>query len=144
MKKNIFSLIAYIIIIALIVGLPFTFDKHNELLLQDKYTLYFYISSKVVFGIALIVFVIYGFFNEMARGMYLYVLIATILSQFIPLVIRFGTHFDSFKKAYSPLVLGLSLVIYIAFVGSMLRTNKLQLESDKKYEGKTIEIKEER
>ena len=144
MKKNYISLLVYLVILALLIGLPFTFVGWNKALVNENYTFIFYLVTKIVFGLLFVGFVIYGFTKEMARGMYLYTFIATLALQFIPLLVRLGMYTGGFKYAYSPILVGVSLIAYLAFIAGTTKTNKLQLEADKKYEGNTIPVKEER
>ena len=144
MKKNYVSLIVYALILGMIIGLPFALVEWNGLLVQDTYTLVFYIISKALFGLLFICLAVYGFVKEMARGMYFYSMAATLFLQLIPIAVRSGVYMNQFKYAFSPLLVGVVLILYVIFLGALFRTNRYHLESDKKYEGKTIDIKEER
>ena len=144
MKKNYVSLIVYAIVLGLIIGLPFAFGKWNDALRMDSTTFALYIVMKVIAGLCFIGFVCFGFLKSMARGTYYYVMVATLMLQLIPLLMRLGLYMSGFKYVYEILLLGISLAAYTSFVGAMARVSKKQLKADQKYEGKTIEIHEER
>jgi hypothetical protein len=144
MKKNFVSLIAYALILGLIIGLPFAFTKWNAELMENNAILITYIIMKCVAGLLFIAFVVYGFIKQMARGMYFYTALSTILLQFVPLLVRLGLLVGDFATIYSILITVVPMIAYVVFIGAVFRTNKVHLASDEKYEGNTIEIHEER
>ena len=144
MKNNVFFIVIAGIVAALIIGLPFAFVGWNNALVENITALVFYIISKVIFGAALIAFAVIIFVKPLARGTALFLTLSTIAMQVIPLFVRFAIPLGDFSVVYCLLVIILPTIGYLIFLALVFFTNKKQLSSDKKYEGKTIEVYEEK
>ena len=143
MKKNPVHLIVSIILLGLIIGLPFAFIGWNNQLVNNTPILVCYIVAKVLFGLAFVAFAVILFVKEFARGHYLFLVFPTVVLQLVPLFVRFGLNLNNFGLVYSILLLSFVSIIYAILVGLSFYSSKRQLAADKKYEGKTIEVKEE-
>lgn len=144
MKRNIFYLIVSILAVALVIALPFAFVSWNKALVNNGNVLPFYIIAKVLYGLCLVIFAVLIFVKEQARGHALFILVATGISQFIPLLMRLGLNMGGFALIYEILMLIIPLMLYVAFLGLVFVSSRKQLNADKKYEGRTIEVYDEK
>jgi hypothetical protein len=145
MKKNIFFIGILVVIFGLIVGLPFAFTDWNKTLMDTQVPLIFYVISKVIFGLAFIGFGIWAVIKERARGMIYILMVATLFVQLVPLFVRFSTYFKApGQTIYCIIMLAIFLIGYIAALGLVITSNKKQIVADAKYEGSTIEVKDEK
>ena len=144
MKKNIFYLIVSILAVALVIALPFAFTSWNKSLLENNNVLVPYIIAKVIYGLCLVVLVVLIFIKEQARGHALFLLVATCICQFVPLLMRLGLNMGGFALIYEILMLIVPLMAYVAFLGLVFVSSRKQLNADKKYEGRTIEVVDEK
>ena len=145
MKKNIFFIGVLVVLFGLIVGLPFAFTEWNKTLVDTTVPLVFYVVSKVIFGVAFIGFGIWAVMKERARGMIYILFAATLFVQLVPLFVRFATSFKGAGQTiYCILMVAIFLIGYIAALGLVLTSNKKMIVADEKYEGSTIEVKDEK
>ena len=149
MKKNPFFLIISLIALGLVIGLSFIFldgDLSNDVLTHVDEVFIPYLIAKIFFGLALVGVTAWIFLSEKARGHGYALLIATYSVQFIPLLLRLALLMakNGVSKggylAYEIILLGLSAIAYIGFIGLVYYQDKKMVASDHKYEGKTIAV----
>ena len=140
MKKNGFllliSALALTLSIVLMIILGFKTDPDN----QTVFALY--LVAKIIYTLALVAVALLVFFKQMARGHLLFVYSATIAVQFIPLLMRVGYSLDNFKVGFAVIVLIVSLLLYVGWIGIVYYSNKHHLAADNnvKYEAERIEV----
>lgn len=145
MKRNLFFICILVVLLAVIVGLPFAFGDWNQSLKEAQVPFIFYIVSKVLFGLAFIGVAVWAVIKERARGMIYINLVAALLVQLVPLFIRFSIHFKAPGQViYCILMLAFFLIGYIAMLGLVTTSNKRQTEADARFEGTSIEVKDEK
>ena len=145
MKKNVFFIGVLVVLFALIVGLPFAFGEWNTKLMDAQVPFVFYIISKVLFGLVFIGFAGWAVIKERARGMIYILMVATLFVQLVPLFTRFSIYFKApGQTIYCIVMLAIFLIGYIAVLGLVITSNKKQIVADEKYEGSTIEVKDEK
>lgn len=139
MKKNFWFLISSLLVLALVIIIPFLFTKE----FPSDGTLAVYLVSKILYGLLLVGTIVYCFFKETANGITLSLTILSSLFQLIPLSQRFVLQ-SSVKNStvWGVLILVVSLLIYVVFVGLILTSNKKMVKSNHSYEGNEIKVKE--
>ena len=130
--------------LGLIAGLPFAFVDWNQALMSMPSVLIPYIIGKVLFGLCFLGVVGIVFFQKNARGHSYFFLSSVLVLNLIPLALRAGVYMGSGALLFEILMLVLPSIAYVVFNGMVCFTNKKQLEADKKYEGKTIDVVDER
>ncbi len=138
MKKNIFFLLPNLIALGVIIGLPFCFN--NKSLLADNDVLVPYLIAKILFGVVLVAFVLMVFFLPKARGNALMLLVPTYVMQLVAPLLRISLLFSGFRLGFNIIVLAVTSIAYVVFIGAVFYQDKAMLVSDKKFEGKTIEV----
>lgn len=140
MKKNFWFLISSVLVLALVIIVPFLFTNK----FPSDGALAVYLVSKIIFGLLLAGTVIFCFVKETSNGITLSLSILSGVAQFIPLAQRYLLQSNANSSiVWSVIILVLSLVAYVAFLGLTLASNKKMVKSNHMYEGKEIEIKEE-
>lgn len=139
MRKNILGLISFLLVLTLVVVLPFFFDNtfHNN----DNY-LTLYIISKSAAVLLLIVGFIYSMFFKKANATTYITMTTVILYQFIPLLVRVFLNKSEYPMVLSFITLMVSMLIAVLIIGGVAISNKKMLESDEKYAGNTIPVKD--
>ena len=144
MKRNLYLGLISVLVLGLAAGLPFAFTEWNSLLVQNQTVLILYIVSKVVFGLILIFALVWSFVGERARGHIYMAISSSMFVQIAPLLIRTSVYIKNFVLGFAIIMLALFLIGYIAFIGLVLTANKKQVASDKKYQGKEINVVDEK
>ncbi len=133
-------IIEALIVLALIIIIPFTFnnDFSNE-------GLALYITSKIIFGILFVVGVCYALISKAKTGSSAMLVGVASLYQFIPLAIRFIAKADfDLKWFVGIIIIAIALIIYVAFIFGFSAQDKSAKKREEIAEGKTIEIQEEK
>jgi len=133
-------IIETLIVLALIIIIPFTFnnDFSNE-------GLALYITSKIIFGILFIIDVCYALISKAKTGSSAMLVGIASLYQLIPLAVRFIAKADfNLKWLVGIIIIAIALIIYVAFIFGFSAQDKLAKKREEIAEGKTIEIQEEK
>jgi len=139
MKKNILGSISFLLLLALVVILPFFMDNTFH---DDNSFLTIYIISKSVAVILLIVAFIYSIISKKANAVVVITMTTVSIYQLIPLLIRYFLNSSHNPMIWSIITLIVSMIITLLILGGIVINNDKMLESDKKYQGKTIPIKD--
>ena len=139
MKKNFWFLISSLLVLAVVIIIPFLFTEKFP---SDE-ALAVYLVSKILYGLLLIGTIVYCFCKETANGFTLSLTILGCLFQLIPLLQRFVLQSSVENSTiWGVLILVLSLLIYVVFIGLILTSNKKMVKSNHSYEGNEIKVKE--
>ncbi len=139
MKKNFWFLISSLLVLAVVIIIPFLFTEKFP---SDE-TLTVYLISKILYGLLFIGTIAYCFFKETANGFTLSLTGLSCLFQLIPLLQRFVLQSSVENSTiWGVLILVLSLLIYVVFIGLILTSNKKMVKSNHSYEGNEIKVKE--
>ena len=109
---------------------------------DDNSFLTIYIISKSVAVILLIVAFIYSIISKKANAVVVITMTTVSIYQLIPLLIRYFLNSSNNPMIWSIITLIVSMIITLLILGGIVINNDKMLESDKKYEGKTIPIKD--
>ena len=140
MKKNIWFLISSILVLAVVIIIPFLFTKG----FSSDGAFAVYLVGKILLGILLVATIIYCFIKETSNGITLSLAILSSSFQLIPLALRFMLQSKINNSiVWGVLILVISLLIYVIFVGLILTSNKKMVKSNHSYEGKEIPVREE-
>jgi len=140
MKKNFWFLISSVLVLALVIIVPFLFTNK----FPSDGALAVYLVGKIIYGLLLVGTIVYCFVKETSNGITLSLSLLSGLFQLIPLSQRLVLHSNANNPiVWSVLILVLSLVLYVVFLGLSLTSNKKMVSSNHAYEGKEIAVKEE-
>lgn len=142
MKAMKISFVATVLILlGLVIGLPFTFD----LTLLKEGTLAYYITSKVLFGILLIVSAIFALLHKHPSGTSTLIYTLGSLYQLIPLGLRYllQTSYPA-AKTWSIVIMAIALIIYISLIFGLSYQDKKGEHAEKVFQGKEIPVEEEK
>lgn len=140
MRKNVYLGITLILALTLIVALPFVFDNS---FLDVQNNLVMYLLAKILCGLIYVGTAIYVFVVPTARTITSSTLWFSLGLQIAPLIIRFILPLSS-GLVWSVIILVLAILIFVALLGLSLTSNKKILAAEKKSEGRTIAVKDER
>ena len=143
MKKNFYLLIIYALALILIIALPFAFTDWNPVLVHNKQILAMYIIAKVIFGGLFILIAVWSLLGKHARGSIYQLSLVSAFFQIVPLLVRVAVFLPSFRLGYSIIVLIISLMMYVGYLGLLFISDKKQVSSVNKYVGKEIPVVEE-
>ena len=138
MRKNGFLLIISALALTLSIVLMFVlgFNKGDDTVFG------LWLTAKIVYTIALVVVALVIFFLPTARGHLLFLFVPTMIVQFVPLLMRVAYNLEDFKVGFAVIVLIVSLIFYVGWIGVVYYSNKHHLASDnnEKYNAETIEV----
>lgn len=125
--------------LSLIISIPFMLDNS---FLNDSTNKAIYITAKTMFGCFFLIswaLVLFGKLKESSK-----IIIVSIVSfaQLIPLLARFILPMPN-GALWSNIVVAISLICTIAITGLLIISNSMMVKNDKKYEGKSIEVKDD-
>ena len=138
--KNIWLIVVSIIILAFDIAMSFILDVYSlKIVAKDSYALY--ACAKCIAVISFIAIIVAGLLKKDSSH-YIIQYIATLLVQFIPLIIRYlSTTANGFLL--SIIIFFVSLIIYCVIVLGLFVLSKKTLQMSKTLEGKKIPVKEE-
>ena len=139
MRKNIYFSICMALIAVLVAIIPCFLD--NSFLAIGS-NLAIYLTVKIVFGLWLVFATLFVLFKKFANTTGIILLGIAGLAQFVPLVVRYILPLTS-GMIWSIVISIVVLIIAVASLGMLMVSNKKMMESDKKFEGKTIEVKDD-
>ena len=128
------------LVLVLVAVIPCLLDNS---FLQSRVNMAVYLSVKIVFGLWLIVATVLVLCKKLANTSGVILLSIAGVVQLVPLLARYVLPL----KSGLIWVIVISVVMLIVAVGSfgmLMISNKKMVESDKKFEGKTIEVKDDK
>lgn len=139
MRKNIYFSICMALIAVLVAVIPCFLDNGFLAIGQN---LAIYLTVKIVFGIWLVVATFFILFKKFANTTGIILLSIAGAVQFVPLIVRYVLPL-SLGVMWSIVISTIVLIVSVALLGLLMVSNKKMVESDKKFEGKTIEVKDD-
>ena len=129
------------IVLGLVIGLPFTFDLS---LLTDS-SLTYYIISKVLFGVILIISAIFALLHKHPSGTSTVIFVLGLLYQLIPLGLRYLllTGFGG-AKTWAIIIMAFALIVYIGLILGLSYQDKKGAKAEETFKSKEIPVEEEK
>lgn len=129
------------IVLGLVIGLPFTFDLS---LLTDS-SLTYYIISKVLFGVILIISAIYALLHKHPSGTSTVIFVLGLLYQLIPLGLRYLL-LSGFvgAKTWAIIIMAFALIVYIGLILGLSYQDKKGAKAEETFKSKEIPVEEEK
>lgn len=139
MRKNVYFGITLVLVLALIATLPFAFDN-SFLAVQNNLVIYLF--AKILCGMIYVGTAIYVFVMPTANTITASTLGISLGLQIVPLILRFILPLSA-GFVWSVVILIVSILIFVAFLGLSLTSNTKILDAEKRSEGSTIAVKDE-
>lgn len=139
MRRKIYISLCMAVFLALVVIIPILLDNS---FLEITQNMAVYLTAKILFGILLLVSWLLILFKSLANTSGIILLSIAGVTQIIPLILRFILPLQS-GMLWSIIILSISLIITLALTGLLMASNKKMVEGDKKYEGKSIDVKDD-
>lgn len=139
MRKKIYFSLCMVVALALVVLIPCLIDNS---FLATSANMAIYLTAKIIFGLWLIAAWLMILFKPMSNTTGTIILAIAGFAQLVPLALRFILPVSG-GLLWAIIVFAVVLLIVLALTGMLMASNKKMVESDKKYEGKSIEVKDD-
>lgn len=138
MRKNIYFGLSSLLVVLLIILIPVFMS--NSTITANTANLSLYLITKIICGLMFVFIAGYIFFKPVGNGLGFTLLGVTVAYQFLPLIVRLLLGLGSGSTLWIIILLIVSLIIYISFIGGVFIMSKKMVQSEKEYEGHTIDI----
>ena len=139
MRKKLYFLLCMLVVVALAVVIPVLLDNS---FLEIGANMAIYLTAKIVFGMWLIAAIVLVLVKDLANTTGTIFVGVALFAQVVPLAVRFLLPVSG-GMIWSIVIMGITLIACLVLTGMLMFSNKKMVESDKKYEGKTIAVKDD-
>ncbi len=140
-QKNLIVVILSALFLVLVIGLVFAFD--NSKLTANSLVFTMYLVAKILFGLLFICVIIWSVIRKRFLGTAYPVIFTAAALQGIAPLMRISLAFSAFQFGYNLILLIVGLFVFVIMFGMSSFVSKKQVKSEKKYEGKEIEVNED-